>query len=163
MTHVRTPPPPPPHTHTINKQPSPKEKKEQQKQNKKQQAHTPKKTAIGNGLVQMISNLTKIWLCYTVKPVLSGHSKRTPKNGFQYQLSLILMKVKSIAECSNRSILQYFRPALSYHLSLRPLFCLFLSGRLRQVLLYNYCRGSVSGRLKKQSIFPPSLGNIFIL
>ena len=34
------------------------------------------------------------------------------------------------------SILQYFRPSLSYHLSLRPLFCLFLSGRLRQVLLF---------------------------
>ena len=46
-----------------------------------------------------------------------------------------LMQVKSIAECS-RSILQYFPPLLSYHLSLRPLFCLFLSGRFRQVLLY---------------------------
>ena len=35
------------------------------------------------------------------------------------------------------SILQYFRPSLSYNLSLRPLFCLFLSDRLRQVLLYH--------------------------
>ena len=34
------------------------------------------------------------------------------------------------------SILQYFRPSLSYHLSLRPLFRQFLSGRLRQVLQY---------------------------
>ena len=34
-----------------------------------------------------------------------------------------LMHVKSIAECSKWSILQYFRPSLSYHL-----FCLFLSG-----------------------------------
>ena len=34
------------------------------------------------------------------------------------------MQVKSIAEC----ILQYFRPSLSYQLSLRPLFCLFLNG-----------------------------------
>ena len=37
------------------------------------------------------------------------------------------------------SILQYFRPSLSYHLSFRPLFCLFclfLSGRFTQVLLY---------------------------
>ena len=32
-------------------------------------------------------------------------------------------------------ILQYFLPSLSYHLLLRPLFCLFLSGRFRQVLL----------------------------
>ena len=46
------------------------------------------------------------------------------------------MQVKSIAECSKGSILQYFRPSLSYHLSLTSLFCLFLSGSLRQVLLY---------------------------
>ena len=35
------------------------------------------------------------------------------------------MQVKSIAECSKESILQYFRLSFSYHLSLRPLFCLF--------------------------------------
>ena len=34
------------------------------------------------------------------------------------------------------SILQYFLSSLSYHLSLTPLFCLFLSDRLRQVLLF---------------------------
>ena len=45
------------------------------------------------------------------------------------------MQVKSIAKCSRGSILQYFRPSLSYHLSLTSLFRLFLSGRLRQVLL----------------------------
>ena len=47
-----------------------------------------------------------------------------------------LMQVKSIAECSKGSILQYFRPSLSYHLSLRYLYGLFLSGRLRPVLMY---------------------------
>ena len=47
-----------------------------------------------------------------------------------------LMQVKSIAECSKGSILQYFRPSLSYQLLLRSLFCLFLSGRFTQVLLY---------------------------
>ena len=47
-----------------------------------------------------------------------------------------LMQVKSIAECSKWSLLRYFRPSLSYHLSLRSDFCLFFSGRLRQVLLY---------------------------
>ena len=46
------------------------------------------------------------------------------------------MKVKSIAECSKGSILQYFRPSLSYCLSLRYLLCLFLSGPVTQVLLY---------------------------
>ena len=34
------------------------------------------------------------------------------------------------------SILQYFRPSISYHLSLRSLFCLFLSGRFTHVLLH---------------------------
>ena len=46
------------------------------------------------------------------------------------------MQIKCIAECSKRGLLQYFRPSLSYHLSLRPLFCLFLSGCFTQVLLY---------------------------
>ena len=54
------------------------------------------------------------------------------------------MQVKSFAECSKGSILQYFRPSLRYHLSLRPLFCLFLSGRLRRVfygdLVYKFKR-----------------------
>ena len=45
------------------------------------------------------------------------------------------MHVKSIAECSKGSILQYFRPSLSYHLSLRSLLCLFLSGGFTQALL----------------------------
>ena len=63
----------------------------------------------------------------TVKPVLSGHYKRRLKADYH------LMQVKSIAECSKGSILQYFRPSLRNHLSLRSLFCLFLSGRLRQV------------------------------
>ena len=71
---------------------------------------------------------------YTVKPVLSGHSKRGPNCFFKTDYRL--MQDKSIAECSKGSILQYFRPSLSYHLSLISLFCLFLSGRLRQVLLY---------------------------
>ena len=61
-------------------------------------------------------------------------SKR-PKNGFQYQFSpnAGLMQVKSIAK---GSILQYFRPSLSYHLALRSLFCLLLSGRFTHLLLY---------------------------
>ena len=46
------------------------------------------------------------------------------------------MQVKSIAECSKGSILQYFRPSLSYHLSLRSWFCLFFSGCFTQDLLF---------------------------
>ena len=49
------------------------------------------------------------------------------------------MQVKSIAECSKGSILQYFWTSLSYHLSSTSLFCLFLSG-YTQVLLYNFIK-----------------------
>ena len=47
-----------------------------------------------------------------------------------------LMKVKSIAECSKGSILQYFLPALRDNWSRKPIFGLFESGSLTQVLLY---------------------------
>ena len=47
-----------------------------------------------------------------------------------------LMNVESIAECSPWSILQYFWPSLSNNLSWKPAFIFFLSGHLRQVLLY---------------------------
>ena len=50
--------------------------------------------------------------CGTVKPVLSGHSKRRLK--LVFKIDYPLMQVKSIAECSKGSILQYFRPSLSY-------------------------------------------------
>ena len=59
--------------------------------------------------------------------------KKKAKIRFQDDHSL--MKVKSIAECSKGSILQYFEPSLSYHLPLRPLFCLYLSDRLWQVFI----------------------------
>ena len=38
--------------------------------------------------LSLLQGLLMLMLTITVKPVLSGHSKRTPKNGFQYQLSL---------------------------------------------------------------------------
>ena len=54
---------------------------------------------------------------YTVKPVLSRHSKKTQKKGLQAQKSLN----------AGQKVLQLLLPSL---------FCLFLSGRLRQGLLY---------------------------
>ena len=42
-----------------------------------------------------------------------------------------LMKVESIAECS-----PWLRPALSDNRSWKPILAFFLSGRLRQILLY---------------------------
>ena len=70
----------------------------------------------------------------TEKPVLSMHSKRIPKIGFQDWLPL--NAGQKYCRMLQESILQNFRPSLSYHISLRPLFCQSLSGRLRQDLLY---------------------------
>ena len=47
-----------------------------------------------------------------------------------------LMKVKSIAECSPWTILQYFWPALSDNWFEKPIFGLFESSHFIQVLLY---------------------------
>ena len=68
-----------------------------------------------------------------IKPVQNDHSQKDQK--LVFKTSYCLMQVKSIAECSKGSILQYFRPSLSCHLS-DLCFGLFLSGRFTQVLLY---------------------------
>ena len=80
----------------------------------------------------MFDHLLTLVLVNTVKP-LSGHSKRRPKLDFQDRLSLYAGQ--KYCRMLQKSILQYFRPLISYLLSLIPLLCLFLSGRLRQVLL----------------------------
>ena len=59
----------------------------------------------------------------TVKPVLSGHSKIDKTKILMINGSL--MQVKSIAECSPWSILQYFRPALAI-IGLQNQFLVFL-------------------------------------
>ena len=46
-----------------------------------------------------------------VKPVYNGHSQKDKK--LVFKTKYCLMQVKSIAECSKGSILQYFRPSLS--------------------------------------------------
>ena len=66
---------------------------------------------------------TVLYHDFTVKPVLSGHSKRRQKIGFQGQL--LLNAGQKYCRMLQESILQYFRPSLSYHLSLRPLFVYF--------------------------------------
>ena len=55
---------------------------------------------------------------FTVKPVLAGHSKEDHKLVFNTDYRL--MKVRSIAERSKGSILQYFQPSLAiiFHLDL---------------------------------------------
>ena len=65
---------------------------------------------------------------YTVKPVLSGYWKK--------ETNYRLMQVKSIAECSKGSVLQSFRPFIKLPLIINIFVLCFLSGCLRQVLLY---------------------------
>ena len=50
-------------------------------------------------------------LLYTVKSVQNGNSQKDQK--LVFKTNDRLMQVKSIAECSKGSILQYFRPSLS--------------------------------------------------
>ena len=68
-----------------------------------------------------------------MKHVENGHSQKGQK--YVFNTNKCLLQVKIIAVCS---ILQFFRPLLSYHLSLRSLLCLILSGRFTQVLLYSH-------------------------
>ena len=67
------------------------------------------------------------------KPVLSNHSKRTPKIGFQFGLLFYAcQKYCRMLQGEHSAILL---TSIKQPLSLRPLFCLFLIGHLRQVLL----------------------------
>ena len=68
------------------------------------------------GLKRPLKTKTKIWI----------------------QADYRLMQVKSTAECSKRAFCNTFDLHKATILSLRHLFCLFLSGCLRQVLLYLY-------------------------
>ena len=82
------------------------------------------------GLLQM---LFIIFLRYS-KTCLKRSLKTKTKIGCQDRLSL--NACQKYCRMLQENILQYVRPSFSYHLSLRLLFCLFLSGRLRQVFLY---------------------------
>ena len=65
----------------------------------------------------MMPTNKKHHMCYIVKPALSSHSKRRQKIVFKTDYRLIQVCIK-------------------LPFSLRSLFGLFLSGRLRQLLLY---------------------------
>ena len=69
--------------------------------------------------------------------------KKKTKIGFQDVLSLNARQ--KYCRMLQESILQYFRPSLSYRLSLRSLFCLFLAAAKDRF----YC----TCRCKKQTIF----------
>ena len=74
-------------------------------------------------------------MLYTAKPVFSGHSKMNKTKVLKTNGSL--MKVESIAEYS----LRVFCNTFDMHLAIIGLgnkfLVFYLSGRLRQVLLYN--------------------------
>ena len=72
--------------------------------------------------------------CCNSKTCLKQPIKKKTKKYFKDRL--MLNAGQMYCRMLQESILQYFRPSLSYHMSLRPLFCLFLSGHLGQVLLY---------------------------
>ena len=61
----------------------------------------------------------------------NGHCQKDQELCFHDQLSLNAGRKYSIAACSKGSILQYFRPSLSYHLSFRSLFCLLATTPLK--------------------------------
>ena len=84
-----------------------------------------------NTLLQIKDNsYFMTFIIYTCKTCVKRPLSKRLKIGFQDKL-FCLMQVKSIAECSKGSILQYFRPSLRYNWSLRSLFVCFT-----QVLLY---------------------------
>ena len=78
---------------------------------------------------KQVKSLRNIYSKTCVKRSLWKRQKLVIKTNFP------LMQVKSIAEYSKGSILQYFWPSLSYHLSLRSLS--IFSGHFTQVLLYS--------------------------
>ena len=119
---------------------------------------SPSAQRISLGLCRNLVSLTK--------PQKNLCKTDTLKNRkLAFKINYRLMQVESIAECSKGSILQCFRPslghlchldicffpifelpfyigftvrpALSYHLSLRSLFCPFLRGRLTSFLLFD--------------------------
>ena len=79
---------------------------------------------VTNFLSALSSAYVTCKVAYSYYSLCKMATPKRPKIGFKTNYRLI--QVKSIAECSKGSILQYFRPSLSYHLSLRSLFCLFL-------------------------------------
>ena len=102
-----------------------------------------------------MSCLQKLWVKHnsikvkqtnTVKPVLSGHSKRTPK--LIFNTNYCLMQVKSIAECSkgiqgeHSAILLTF---IKLPFSIKTFVLSILSGCLRQVLQSQYFHNSIFG------------------
>ena len=74
----------------------------------------------------------------------NGHSKLDKSK--HYMTNGSYMKVKSIAECSPCSILQYFWPALSNYWSWKPIFSLSDSGGFKNI----FCCNSKAGKYNQE-------------
>ena len=85
-------------------------------------------------LTYFVAHLFGTFVTGYSKTCVKGPLSKRPKIGFQDHLSL--NADQKYCRCSEGSILQYVRPSLNYDLSLRSLFCLFLSGRFTQVCIY---------------------------
>ena len=79
--------------------------------------------------------ITRFVFQHTVKPVLSGHLKIDKQ---QLRENSSLMKVKSIAECSTGAFCNTYDLHLAIIGTEKQFLVFFLSGLLRQVLLYMY-------------------------
>ena len=84
-------------------------------------------------LYQYLSRVTRFLTMWYSKTCLKRPLKRRQKKSFQDLWSL--NAGKKYCRMLLWSILQYFWLALRYQMAFRPLFCLFLSGRLRHVSL----------------------------
>ena len=72
--------------------------------------------------------MSTVYIYYIIysKICLKRPIKKKAKTGFQDRLSVYAGQ--KYCRMLQESILQYFQPSLNYHLSLRSLFGLFLSG-----------------------------------
>ena len=91
-------------------------------------------TNVKNGKSAYNGYLCSLYI-YSKTSVKWPLSKR-PNIGFHDQLSLNAGQKYCRMLQGGGGILQYVQPSLSYHLSLRSVFCLFLAYRFTQVLLY---------------------------
>ena len=91
---------------------------------------------------QMVIENSETILDLRLQPILCGQGCHFQhRKGFFFCLSIstavtILEWAFTVNPVPIAHPKRYFRPSFSYFLPIRPLFCLFLSGRLRQVLLY---------------------------
>ena len=94
-------------------------------------------TVAGCGCVGALNGMLKISRVKSSSRICNSGST------FQYSKTCLKwpLKTKNCFFKADYCLMQIKSCTISYHLSLRSLFCLFLNGRLRHVLLYTRCLG----------------------